>query len=283
MELIKDLKTVDLVDLVKRAFQLFLESLEDKFMAVIKSSAPQILTADSSATPSPAQTLILNSTGAQKALQECKASFKLLFTKTKQMEELKARAYKKVFPEKKPGQQKPKPDRKKRKARQMDDDDLSSKFVGSLGETDGLSDDDVELAETIETKKNRPGQRARREIWEKKYGTGANHIKNATNEETNPKPVKKHEEDLSSLHPSWAAKKKQKLVIASAHSAAGQGKKITFDQDSGTPAPLKIAVKPQNPNCPSSAHPSWDAKRKEKEALAQKLASAPKAKKIVFE
>lgn len=54
-------------------------------------------------------------------------------------------------------------------------------------------------------KKNRPGQRARREGWKKKYGNEANHLQNN----------KLKQEKSDSLHPSWQAKQSQQQSIVS--------------------------------------------------------------------
>ncbi|CAI7621713.1 unnamed protein product [Penicillium pancosmium] len=111
-------------------------------------------------------------------------------------------------------------------------------------------------------RKNRMGQQARRALWEKKYGAGANHVKNEQQQErsnrdsgwdtkrgatgggrggyggrqqnryddrsgSRPQSSKppKPKEDEGPLHPSWEAKKKQKEQAP----AVFAGKKVTFD------------------------------------------------------
>ena len=54
-------------------------------------------------------------------------------------------------------------------------------------------------------KKNRPGQRERREGWKKKYGNEANHLQKN----------KLKQEKSDSLHPSWQAKQSQQQSIVS--------------------------------------------------------------------
>ncbi|KAK4549341.1 hypothetical protein LTR36_006338 [Oleoguttula mirabilis] len=124
-------------------------------------------------------------------------------------------------------------------------------------------DDDIDVA----PKKNRRGQRARQQLWEKKFGTKAKHLQNQKperNEGWDPKrgatdrsersgersrkprdkpfgdrrptaanaqPIDeakiKHRDDSGPIHPSWEAAKKAKE--AKAAPVAFQGKKITFD------------------------------------------------------
>ncbi|KAJ3187258.1 hypothetical protein HK101_009409 [Irineochytrium annulatum] len=112
---------------------------------------------------------------------------------------------------------------------------LKSQFVSSL--KDGLSDislsEDEELLQAElkpKKEKNRMGQRARRQLWERQFGKNANHVKKqlmeSRNEAKKPSsqgnaarlPAKKD----SGLHPSWQAKQKERGIKEFA------GKKITF-------------------------------------------------------
>lgn len=93
-------------------------------------------------------------------------------------------------------------------------------------------------------RKNRMGQQARRALWERKFGTRANHIKKAELEARQQAPPKgrpkkpaaategKKAAGEGPLHPSWEAarKAKEKQALA-AQAVRGQalGKKITFD------------------------------------------------------
>ena len=98
------------------------------------------------------------------------------------------------------------------------------------------------------------------------------------------------------LHPSWAAKQKQKQALLT---AAPAGRKTVFSESdqsvvasvphadvppvkSAKPAGQRPAVKRKGPDKAEALHPSWAAKRA---AAAQKvdLTSAPTAHKIVFE
>lgn len=90
--------------------------------------------------------------------------------------------------------------------------------------------DDEDLPGYGVKKKNRPGQQARRKMWEEKYGNAANHIVQQKQKQPKPKPhyreSKSERIDNANVHPSWEAKRKlkqQQLV------AQPQGKKIVFD------------------------------------------------------
>lgn len=75
-----------------------------------------------------------------------------------------------------------------------------SMFISSLN---GAEDDDGRHREAPE-RRNRPGQRARRAMAEKRFGDKCKHLK---------KETKKKEDE--SLHPSWAAKRRQKEAESS--------------------------------------------------------------------
>lgn len=97
---------------------------------------------------------------------------------------------------------------------------------------------------TERKKKNRLGQRARRELWEQKYGDKAKHVRKAKDEkkkkvfrdgatigtcrEPTAKPVGKPVgKQVSDLHPSWAAKLEQKKRLQAISSSAPT--RIVFD------------------------------------------------------
>ncbi|QIX01548.1 hypothetical protein AMS68_007065 [Peltaster fructicola] len=135
----------------------------------------------------------------------------------------------------------------------------SSLLLPSLTMGGYISASDSSEVEEIDVapRKNRPGQRARQAIWEKKYGTKAKHLKDGAKSRdqgwdakrgatgdtrrgsrfpsnrgadskqsaAEPKPRKK--DDAGPLHPSWvaakAAKEKREAI------PAFTGKKISFD------------------------------------------------------
>ncbi|KAJ2663293.1 hypothetical protein IWW48_001395 [Coemansia sp. RSA 1200] len=161
---------------------------------------------------------------------------------------------------------------------QADKDDTSAKstFVASLGDfdsdDDGDDDGDVDTNVAkpkkrkvvdedysedekdfnaiygINERRNRPGQRARRQKYENMYGNEANHIKlkqkdkkpkqsfNHTNNDNNNRkksdgPVSREKQKSNTqdekLHPSWEAKKKQKEIMEQALNT--KRTKIIFD------------------------------------------------------
>ncbi|KUJ12304.1 Bud-site selection protein [Mollisia scopiformis] len=141
----------------------------------------------------------------------------------------------------------------------------NSTFLPSLmgGYWSGSESEPSDFEDSRPVKKNRPGQMARRAIWEKKFGEKANHItsgqgpvasrgkddgwdakrgakdtsgsgrgrgsharENATPIQPKTEPVKPKRDDLGVLHPSWQAAKKAKEMKKT---ASFQGKKVTFD------------------------------------------------------
>ncbi|KAK6361509.1 hypothetical protein TWF730_005232 [Orbilia blumenaviensis] len=90
-------------------------------------------------------------------------------------------------------------------------------------------------------RKNRMGQQARRALAEKKYGTGANHVKKAKEEKEAKVKAKEErqraweEKQTKAVHVSWELKKKQKdekdkiVKDLMAGKGGAVGKKIVFD------------------------------------------------------
>ncbi|KAJ3317971.1 hypothetical protein HDU76_000992 [Blyttiomyces sp. JEL0837] len=180
--------------------------------------------------------------------------------------------------------------------------------------------------------KNRMGQRARRQLWEKEYGNRAKHLQVIEHVMVANKIKKEREarakEAVEDLHPSWQAKKAARASIkpfegkkitfgddddisaplakkgakadnggdlhpswqakkaANARMAAFQGKKMTFDDDSANtfvakkgPLAAKDKGKKVNEESDAGLHPSWLAKKKQREAIS----AAPAGKKITFD
>ncbi|KAJ3110016.1 hypothetical protein HK100_003175 [Physocladia obscura] len=158
---------------------------------------------------------------------------------------------------------------------------MESAFVGNLNE--GFSDvsfsgdeddgdDDSGLKkrdkEEKKAKKNRMGQRARQQIWEKEYGKNANHmLKKKIEPPAFKKPAPQKIEE--NLHPSWAAKRAQKQQAGPVEFS---GKKVVFggDDEDSTKKPVAATVN-------ESLHPSWAAKKKQSIAIGNS-----QGKKIVF-
>lgn len=74
---------------------------------------------------------------------------------------------------------------------------------------------------------NRPGQRARRKLWELRYGNEAKHIKDAA-----PPLASRAKPKVEALHPSWEAakqrKQKEQGIKIDTKSLASSSKKIVF-------------------------------------------------------
>ncbi|KAH9812312.1 BUD22-domain-containing protein [Melampsora americana] len=115
--------------------------------------------------------------------------------------------------------------------------------VGYVDGSDGSDLDDpvYDRLEREMGRKNRRGQRARRAIWEKKFGKGAKHLQKIAAKKRPPppppKPMEKTKSDQpnpnlapigqrKAVHPSWEAKVKQQEALAN---AVPKGKKIVFD------------------------------------------------------
>ncbi|KAK9767566.1 hypothetical protein K7432_002539 [Basidiobolus ranarum] len=182
-------------------------------------------------------------------------------------------------------------ERKKAKAQQkkpeFDADGVptTSMFMDTLGgyKSSDPEDYEDEAFDQIygKPKKNRPGQRARKMMWEKLHGNNANHIKAQIEAEKQAAQVAKwraqqtfgdkprQRATTEKLHPSWEAKKKQKNAAV----VPFKGSKITFKDEGGDKNHSNID--------PATLHPSWEAKRRQKEAQAA-LASV-KNTKIVFD
>ncbi|RUS17386.1 BUD22-domain-containing protein [Endogone sp. FLAS-F59071] len=163
-------------------------------------------------------------------------------------------------------------------------------------------------------KKNRKGQRARRQEWEKKYGREAMHLKLAAQKKkahpgdsksndlrrtavAAPAPTGANDislgarvdrsmpaGDVQALHPSWEAKRRQQQVVGFL------GKKIVFEEEEGEKKSKIWAegpgVKAEMQRRKNELHPSWEAKRAEKEQVSRALSGdvgARMNKRIVFD
>ena len=129
--------------------------------------------------------------------------------------------------------------------------------------------------DTSTQKKNRPGQQARRALWEKKYGARANHLKGQAS-------GKSRDEDWDPRRGARGAED----VRFTRGKAAGRGGKAVFVKNRGqSTGENAVAVKPRargmgKKDDAGPLHPSWEAAKKAKEAKQ----SAPfQGKKVVFE
>ncbi|KAI0345797.1 Bud-site selection protein [Trametopsis cervina] len=145
----------------------------------------------------------------------------------------------------------------------------TSTFLPSLavGYTRGDSDaSDVSDGEDDAPKKNRRGQRARRAIWEKKFGRNANHVKK--------------QQEIMAKGPRDNGWPRQNRAAPQDRSGTRQRPYPTSAKESqpppGAPPPTTNGRKEEK-----ALHPSWEAKRRLKEKQNPSIV-APQGKKIVF-
>nr|CRX79005.1 hypothetical protein [Leucosporidium scottii] len=205
----------------------------------------------------------------------------------------------------------------------------SSSFLPTLaGGYISYSDSDGEDAKWVKDaekgdkkeRKNRRGQRARQAIWEKKYGSGANHVVKTTGgvaaapKGKAAKKSKKKEEVVEAapfdprnapggstnvnaqplgvrkvVRPTITYQSKAPIVpVAVAKIAEFTAAKPSAPSPARGPGGRPARGGPPPPPKPAPSrveegmHPSWEAKRRAQEALAN-LAAAPKGKKITFD
>lgn len=137
-----------------------------------------------------------------------------------------------------------------------------STFLPSLTGGYWSGSESAEDLEEIQPRKNRRGQRARRQIWEKKYGRNANHLKMAT-EQDDWKP-RRTIQDRDGL---MAPERRKRMSGSRAHRTVltSSGPGLTGKPELADKRPL---------------HPSWEAARQAKE---RKKSAMFQGEKIVFD
>ncbi|KIM89335.1 hypothetical protein PILCRDRAFT_813271 [Piloderma croceum F 1598] len=164
---------------------------------------------------------------------------------------------------------------------------LPSLSVGFIrGDSDSEWSDSE--AKTADIRKNRRGQRARRAIWEKKYGKNANHTKKQREEmEASGRGRKQHPEAAGYRNVlrkgSSDPGRRGKLESPPQHHQqvdAGWGQRNNSDPSSSStkpvPRPMAQQLREERP-----LHPSWEAKKKQKEKQSAGILP-PQGKKIKF-
>ncbi|KAG6333838.1 hypothetical protein ID866_5250 [Astraeus odoratus] len=133
------------------------------------------------------------------------------------------------------------------------------------GDSDSeFSDSEAKIADGI--RKNRRGQRARRAIWEKKYGKNANHLKGRAENTQRAGPVSKGRQQTSKT----SLRQREPLNRTGPINSGRDGHRGTPSSTPGTKWERHIG-KP--------LHPSWEAKKKQK---APSIVP-PQGTKIVFD
>ncbi|KAG5648315.1 hypothetical protein DXG03_004887 [Asterophora parasitica] len=172
---------------------------------------------------------------------------------------------------------------------------LQSTFLPSLsvgftrGDSDesDLSDSEVKHGD-IEIKKNRRGQRARRAIWEKKFGRNANHKKKEAEEQKDSRHSSEHRHQANAAHSSHGSFNKAPARKQSEGKAVPQYRQEADSGWSQRAASQNSA--PDRPAPPARSfgrveekplHPSWEAKKKMKEKQSAGIVPS-QGKKITF-
>ncbi|KAI9756204.1 MAG: hypothetical protein M4579_003944 [Chaenotheca gracillima] len=129
------------------------------------------------------------------------------------------------------------------------------------------SAEDVE--EEIQPRKNRRGQRARREIWEQKYGSKANHVQKGSRDQGwDPRKGATDGHDRNGRQRgAWSGS-------GSRPSASGRPSAVTGAND------VEVGKRREAEKAEQPLHPSWIAAKKAKE---QKKPTAFQGKKVVFD
>ncbi|TFK86785.1 Bud-site selection protein [Polyporus arcularius HHB13444] len=155
----------------------------------------------------------------------------------------------------------------------------------SVGFTRGDSDaSDISDDEADAPRKNRRGQRARRAIWEKKYGKNANHVKKQ--QEQDPRQQRRDGSRGAGGGGNAKGPGKAQSQARGAPARRGAQKFVAPQQtDSGWGKPVGAGAganpKTGAPKEDKGLHPSWEAKRKLKEKLNPSIVPA-QGKKIKF-
>ena len=134
---------------------------------------------------------------------------------------------------------------------------------------------DEDIADTRPRRKNRMGQQARRALWEKKYGDGANHVQKH-----------KHKEGRDS---GWDPRKGAMDDHDDSRGKRGKGKGdnstqasyvLDYHRQRGESSKAETATQRKKPVEKMPLHPSWEAARRAKEQKAQ---ASFQGKKIIFD
>lgn len=135
------------------------------------------------------------------------------------------------------------------------------------------SGSDIEDEVDAAPKKNRRGQRARQQLWAKKYGAGAKHLRNG-----------KGSDDRKA---GWDAKRgatdRRGRVPAGRGARRGPGRGVALNGTQRTPqaSEVKEKEKKKHRDDGGAIHPSWEAAKKAKEKKAAPVAFS--GKKITFD
>lgn len=161
-------------------------------------------------------------------------------------------------PKKEESRKKEKKEKEKKKDKELNLPELAAGYYS--GASDSEPDDDQVVKKALKPqKKNRRGQRARQKIWEAKFKNNANHIKKE--KETQFKERQQRQKEYEERVAKRAAKAKELEITGSNNVPL---KERTFAK--GVPAPSAVGTRTE-PEGEQKLHPSWEAKKKQEEAL----------------
>ncbi|KLJ13425.1 hypothetical protein EMPG_11615 [Blastomyces silverae] len=152
---------------------------------------------------------------------------------------------------------------------------LPSLTMGGYWSGSESADEDDAAAAGIQPRKNRMGQQARRKLWEKKFGSGANHLKN--------QPPEKEKSRDSGWDMRKGATSRDEMGGRRGRGGFAGGmssRRAKVDRAAQAPNPNFEQLRPRPASDQKPLHPSWEAAKKAKE---QKGNVAFQGKKIVFD
>ena len=162
-------------------------------------------------------------------------------------------------------------------------DDVDNMAIDSLntgfGYISGGSEEPLSDVEEKPQRKNRRSQRARRAIWEKKYGKNANHVKKRKEEEKAERDAKIF--NKGKRDGGWKGRQQENNNKRDNNRRFDNNNKNNhkFSYDNNNNNSNDKKQPPQH----KKLHPSWEAKRLQKEKEAQQALPAAQPTKIVFD
>ncbi|KAI0648074.1 Bud-site selection protein [Trametes meyenii] len=166
---------------------------------------------------------------------------------------------------------------------------LSVGFTRGDSDASDLSDADAEAAAADLPRKNRRGQRARRAIWEKKYGKNANHVKKQHDGSGGRGANKGDPRERNGKTRAQGPGSHDRPERPGASTRSGYGHGAGADARGAPPPPPVDGGWPKRRDAGAGAkkgddkplHPSWEAKKRLKEKLNPSIIPA-QGKKITF-
>ncbi|KAF2091503.1 Bud-site selection protein, partial [Saccharata proteae CBS 121410] len=156
-----------------------------------------------------------------------------------------------------------------------------STFIPSLsmgGYISGSDSEPEDIEEQVAPRKNRRGQRARQQIWEKKYGKGAKHVQ---------EQEKKAKKDRNAgWDPIRGATDGSKKTFGRGQNGGRDGGKVKFSSGGRGPKgptdanAVEVVKRKPKKDDEGKLHPSWEAKKKAKE---KNQTVAFQGKKVTFD